>query len=136
MLLQERARCKYHSGGLWTNACCSHPRPNEALEAATHRRLEEEFGFDCPLRPVFSFTYRVALDHDLIEHEFDHVFFGTYDGAITHPNPAEIDSWRWLELEELQQEIREKPERFTTWFRIALPRVLGRFIDNLAHYSD
>lgn len=126
MLLQERARIKYHSGGLWTNACCGHPRPGEELGVATHRRLFEEFGFDSTLEPVFSFIYSTPLDHDLFEHEYDHVFFGTYDGPITGPNPSEIDSWRWIDLDDLQHEVAKTPERFSVWFRIALPRVFER----------
>lgn len=77
MLLQQRALDKYHSGGLWTNACCSHPLPGEAVEAAAHRRLSEEMGFDCPLRELFQFTYRTEFDNGLIEHEYDHVWTGT-----------------------------------------------------------
>src|SRR5258708_894916 len=82
MLLQRRAKIKYHSGGLWTNACCSHPRKGETIEKAAHRRLKEEFGFDCNLKNAFSFIYQADLDKGLKEHEFDYVLTGLYDGPI------------------------------------------------------
>lgn len=126
MLLQERAKTKYHSGGLWTNACCSHPRENESIEAAAHRRLKEEFGFDCPLKEIFSFTYKAELDKGLTEHEFDHVLIGTYDGPIEKPNPAEIDNWCYITVEHLIEELKDRPELFTVWFRIALNEVLQK----------
>lgn len=123
MLLQRRARGKYHSAGLWSNACCSHPRPQERLQDAAHRRLEEEFGFDCPLDPAFSFVYRAALGQGLFEHEFDHVFIGTYDGHIHSPNPEEIDSWRWVDMDALHEELLAHPERFTAWFQLLVPKL-------------
>ena len=89
MLLQRRSPEKYHSGGLWTNACCSHPAPGESLEQAAHRRLSSEMGFDCVLEHLFSFVYRVDLDDDLTEYEFDHVFLGTYDGDV-RPDCREV----------------------------------------------
>src|SRR5687768_14206462 len=95
MLLQQRAQDKYHSGGLWTNTCCSHPLPGENVLDASHRRLMEEMGFDCPLREIFSFTYRAEFDNGLTEHEFDHVFFGEYDGEVI-PDTAEVQATRYL----------------------------------------
>lgn len=124
MLLQRRAKSKYHSGGLWTNACCSHPRKGESVLAACHRRLQEEFGFDCPLKFLLSFTYHAHLDHDLQEHEFDHVYTGIYNGPIDHVNPEEIEEYRWIEPKVLLQEVRKDPESFTTWFRIIYEKVL------------
>ena len=91
MLLQQRARTKYHSGGLWTNACCSHPMPGEDVEQAAHRRLQEEMGFNCPLNKLFTFTYYTSFDNGLIENEYDHVFLGVYDGAVA-PNAEEVDA--------------------------------------------
>ena len=119
MLLQRRALSKYHSGGLWTNACCSHPREGESIEQAAHRRLYEEFGFDCALQEKFSFIYHTHLDKGMQEHEFDHVLFGRYDGPIDAMNPEEISEYRWVKQEALEQEMQEQPEQFTVWFKIA-----------------
>ncbi len=123
MLLQQRACAKYHSGCLWTNACCSHPRPGEPLEMAAHRRLREEMGFDTELQPAFHFIYQAELDHGLTEHELDHVFIGHYDGAVA-PNSDEADGYRWIDLSTLKNELVEHPDQFTIWFRIAIHRVL------------
>ena len=120
MLLQKRAKTKYHSGGLWTNACCSHPRHGESIEQAAHRRLREEFGFDCVLERKFSFIYKAELDHDLTEHEFDHVLTGRYDGVVDQFNAEEIEEYRWISLQALQEEVAQAPEHFTVWFREAL----------------
>ena len=108
MLLQRRAEAKYHSGGLWTNTCCSHPRPGESTEAAAHRRLQEEMGFDCDLEEVFQFTYYAKLDNELFEHEYDHVFVGTFEGTPT-PNPAEVSAYKWIGVEELKRDVQENP---------------------------
>jgi len=125
MLLQQRAKTKYHSGGLWTNACCSHPRPGEAVEAAAHRRLKEEMGFDCHLKEKFSFVYEVKLDHGLTEHEFDHVLIGKYDGTVK-PNPEEASGFKWIEVGELRKDVAANPRNYTEWFKIALNKVLER----------
>jgi len=125
MLLQQRAKTKYHSGGLWTNACCSHPRQGEAVDAAAHRRLKEEMGFDCPLKEEFSFIYKVKLDHGLTEHEFDHILIGKYEEKI-EPNPEEADGFKWIGVEELRKDVAANPEKYTTWFKIALNEVLAR----------
>lgn len=122
MLLQQRARSKYHSGGLWTNACCSHPRPGEDIEQAAHRRLKEEMGFDCPLKKVFHFIYKTELDHGLNEYEFDHVFIGKYDGSI-NPDPQEVENFKWISMADLKNEIDILPERYTVWFKIALNEI-------------
>lgn len=116
MLLQQRAFEKYHSGGLWSNTCCSHPRPNEEILDAAHRRLKEEMGIDCPLKKTFSFTYRAELDHGLIEYELDHVFIGKYDGPI-FPNEEEVFAARWALPWTLLDEIAVEPEKFTYWFK-------------------
>ncbi|SHN27882.1 isopentenyl-diphosphate Delta-isomerase [Chitinophaga sp. CF418] len=125
MLLQQRALDKYHSGGLWTNACCSHPLPGETVEAAAHRRLSEEMGFDCPLRELFQFTYRTEFDNGLIEHEYDHVWAGTYNGAI-NPDPREVHAYSYLPVNEIIRLMAEVPEQFTSWFRLAFPRVIDQ----------
>lgn len=122
MLLQKRANKKYHSGGLWSNACCSHPMPEEETLAAAHRRLQEELGFDCHLTKAFDFVYRSDLDNNLIEHEFDHVFIGQYDGPISL-NTEEASECKHISITELGQCLDASPEMFTTWFSIAFPRL-------------
>jgi isopentenyl-diphosphate Delta-isomerase len=123
MLIHQRAHDKYHSGGLWTNASCSHPRPGEELEAAAHRRLQEELGFDCPLQWKTSFIYQVKFEQgNLFEHEFDHIFFGITDQQ-PHPNPAEVAAIAWIDREELYKAIEEHPEQYTYWFKIALEKI-------------
>ena len=104
LLLQKRAETKYHCGGLWSNTCCSHPRIGESLVESTHRRLKEEMGFDCELREIFSFVYRVELENKLIEHEYNHVFVGTFDLDPT-PNLNEVDDWKWANLQELRKDV-------------------------------
>ena len=122
-LLQQRAAGKYHFAELWTNACCSHPRPGETTAAAAHRRLKEELGFDCPLSEHFSFEYKAASPTGgLTEHEVDHVFTGVYAGEMT-PNPEEVAAVRWVTPAELADEVRQHPDRFTPWFKIASERV-------------
>jgi len=119
LLLQRRAASKYHSGGRWSNACCGHPRPREPLEAAAHRRLREEMGFDCELSRVSVLRYSVRLDHDLVENEIDHVLVGAWQGDPS-PDPLEADGWRWVERGALQQRMAEAPGDFTVWFRLIL----------------
>jgi isopentenyl-diphosphate delta-isomerase len=127
MLLQRRARSKYHSGGLWTNTCCGHPRPDETLVAAARRRLAEEMGVSCDLRPVGAFTYRARIG-ELEEHEYDHVLVGRFDGA-PRPAASEVEDWRWVDPAAAAAELAEAPARFTVWFgrvlalaRAALPK--------------
>ena len=122
MLLQRRALTKYHSGGLWTNACCSHPRPGEAVAAAASRRLQEELGFVTPLEPAFSFTYKAPFDNGLTEYEFDHVLTGQYDGHI-QPDPEEVCEIAYMSMDEIRSELANHPEQYTEWFRIAFPRL-------------
>ncbi len=119
LLLQQRARHKYHSGGRWTNTCCGHPRPGEGVGAAAERRLREEMGFVCALRPVGRFVYRAAVGADLIEHELDHVFVGRFDGQ-PRPAVAEARGWRWVRLEDVRRELVNRPSQFTVWFGPAL----------------
>lgn len=125
MLLQKRAQGKYHSGGLWSNACCGHPRPGEDILAAAQRRLREEMGLLCPLKELYSFVYQATLDHGLQEHEFDHVFIGTYDDAPTL-NPEEAEDWRWMDVIALKTDIVQHPESYTVWFRTALNEVIAK----------
>lgn len=122
-LLQKRAKNKYHSGGLWTNACCSHPRPNESLENAVHRRLKEEMGFDCQLKKAFHFIYKVDFENGLKEHELDYVFIGIYNGNIT-PNPKEAEDFKWVDVDTLMKDVQSNGDKYTYWFKIALPKLL------------
>ncbi len=122
LMIQQRALHKYHSPGLWTNTCCSHPRPGETTLDAAHRRLIEEMGFDCDLNEVFHFTYKASFSNNLTEHEIDHVFFGVYD-SIPALNSDEVSSYRMVSLNEIAKEMSDNPEMFTIWFRVAFDRV-------------
>ena len=130
MLLQQRAATKYHSGGLWTNACCSHPRPGEETIDAAERRLNEELGFTTPIKKIFDFHYNAAFDNGLTEHEFDHVYIGTYDGKIK-PNPAEVQDYCYKSLEEIALTVKTHPHKYTAWFCIAFPMVIDWVKKNL-----
>lgn len=125
MLLQQRAVTKYHSGGLWTNACCSHPRPGEAIQAAAERRLQEELGFTIPLTKAFDFIYKAYFDNGLTEYEFDHVLTGVYDGDI-YPNREEVADIRWLAMADVRADLEARPNVYTEWFKIALQAFLER----------
>ncbi len=122
LLLQKRASSKYHCGGLWTNTCCSHPRENEIILDAANRRLQEEMGMQCELKPLFNFVYKAEFENGLIEHEYDHVF-GGQSNQIPELNTEEVEDYRYIDLEELQAEIKVSPQNFTPWFLIALDRV-------------
>ncbi|MGZ5190537.1 MAG: isopentenyl-diphosphate Delta-isomerase, partial [Flavisolibacter sp.] len=122
MLLQQRAKEKYHGALLWTNACCSHPHENEKIEDAAQRRMKEELGMTTPLKKIFCFTYQAAVENELIEHEYDHVFAGEYEGNF-FPDPKEIAEVEYRELDEIKSAMYNSPENFTSWFRIAFPRV-------------
>ncbi len=126
MLLQKRSPEKYHSGGLWTNACCSHPRQGEALTEAVERRLREELGVRMPVEELYSFVYRAEFENGLTEYEYDHVFLGEYDGEI-RLNQEEASEIRWADMDELAEDLRNNPEKYTAWFLIAAPQVLRRF---------
>ena len=118
LLLQKRASSKYHSAGLWTNTCCSHPREGEKTLDAANRRLIEEMGIQTSLRKVHDFIYRAELDNDLTEHEFDHVFYGVYneDPVI---NKDEADDFKWIDMDSLNEDIRTNGNNYTVWFKIA-----------------
>ena len=125
VLMQRRAGDKYHSGGLWSNTCCGHPRPGEATAAAARRRLGEEMGLDCELEPLGAFTYRAELADGLVEHEVDHVFVGRA-GGDPDPNPSEVGAWRGVRPSDLRREMRRAPERFTPWLAGALRKLEKR----------
>jgi isopentenyl-diphosphate delta-isomerase len=122
MLLHKRADRKYHSGGLWTNACCSHPRPGEDTLQAAHIRLQEEMGFDTTLQKAFDFVYKAPFDNGLTEHEFDHVFTGTYAGTI-QPNPDEVSDYCYMPVAEIRNSLQSHPRKYTEWFKIAFPKM-------------
>jgi isopentenyl-diphosphate Delta-isomerase len=122
VLLHRRADKKYHSAGLWTNACCSHPAPGDDLLSAAHKRLHEEMGISAPLQKAFAFTYKAVLENGLTEFEYDHVFTGVYDGDV-FPNKEEVSDYCFKSMEELQQSIESHPQKYTEWFKIALPKL-------------
>ena len=122
MLLQQRAINKYHSGGLWTNACCSHPQPGEEIEQAAQRRLKEELGFQTPVVKEFDFVYKATFENNLTEYEFDHVFIGGYDGAINY-NKEEVMDVCYKTMEEIRRSLKDHPQNYTAWFILALPKI-------------
>ena len=117
LLLQKRANNKYHSGGLWTNTCCSHPFPDETINDAAQRRLRHEMGITLKPEFAFKFIYRTPLDKSLIEHELDHVFIGTFDGTPVI-NKDEVSEWKFMSLSELKNDMERSPEIYTVWFRL------------------
>ena len=122
MLLQQRAISKYHSGGLWTNACCSHPFPEEATIQAAQRRLKEELGFENPIEKVGDFVYKADFDNGLTEHEFDHIFAGEYEGKINF-NKAEVMDICYKDLQEISHSLQTHPQKYTPWFHLAFPKI-------------
>ena len=124
MMLQQRASTKYHSPGLWTNTCCSHPRPGEVLEKAAKRRLKEEMGFECELEEVLSFIYKAKVE-ELTEHEFDHVFIGKFNQEPVL-NKEEADNWKWIEPKKLAEDVIKNPKQYTCWFKIILTKMLNK----------
>ena len=125
LLLQKRSATKYHSKSLWSNACCGHPRPGESIGASAHRRLKEEMGFSCELKEIFSFTYRVKLDNNFFENEYDHVFVGSFDGEPV-PNPHEVDDWKWIDLMTLKKDLEENLPDYTYWLSVSLDKLIVR----------
>ncbi len=118
-LLQRRAASKYHCPGLWTNTCCSHPRPGEELIFAAERRLKEEMGFTVPVKKIgLEFIYKIKV-RELVEHEYDHVLEGRFDGEPIL-NPEEADAWKWVSLENLREDIKNNPQNYTPWFQLII----------------
>ncbi|MBE8721138.1 isopentenyl-diphosphate Delta-isomerase [Sphingobacterium pedocola] len=126
MLIHQRAKGKYHGAGLWTNACCSHPQWDEDIAESAKERLVFEMGLSCSLEKAFSFIYNIPVENNLIEHEYDHVFYG-YTDVQPDPNPAEIQNYRWISLGQLEQEVDAQPQDFTYWFKMALKRIIADF---------
>lgn len=129
LMLQQRALHKYHSPGLWTNTVCSHPRDGETTNEAAHRRIVEEMGFDCEFEEAFSFLYKADVGQGLIEHEFDHVFIGTSNNQPLI-NPDEVASWKYVDLNWLEEDVKVNPNEYTEWFKIALAEVFVHFKQN------
>ena len=124
LLLQQRAHNKYHSAGLWTNTCCSHPQPGEDTLASAAKRLQEEMGISVPLEKAFDFIYKAAFENGLTEHEFDHVFIGYYDGDI-QPNADEVSDYCCKTMDDLQESMISHPQKYTEWFKIAFPKLMA-----------
>lgn len=122
LLLQRRAKNKYHSGNLWTNTCCSHPRPEEPTLDAVKRRLFEEMGMQCHLEHQFEFIYKAELDNHITEYEYDHVFFGECDSEPLI-NTEEVSEWTYMSMEDTEQLLNESPELFTIWFKLIFDKV-------------
>jgi len=135
MLLQQRALVKYHSGGLWTNACCSHPRPGEKTEHAARRRLLEELGFTTEVQKIFEFTYSADFENGLVENEYDHVFTGMYESPI-RPVPSEVMNVAWRSLQWITEDLSLNPDSYTAWFHIAFPRILHWAEEHLLSKPD
>lgn len=122
ILLQQRALEKYHSPGLWSNTCCTHPEPGQSTLDSAGTRLLFEVGIAAELHFAFSFVYQVQLDKGMIEHEFDHVFYGTWNG-VAEPNPDEVMACRWFSLKRLNQSIKEQPQDYTYWLKVMWPTI-------------
>ena len=126
LLLQQRAMDKYHSGGKWTNTCCSHPRYGEDTLDAAHRRLNEEMSLACDLQYEFSFVYCADMPEGIFENEFDHVFFGITND-LPDPDPAEVEAYRYINIDVLKQDIETNPDNYTAWLRICFDKVTERY---------
>ena len=125
LILQQRADGKYHSPGLWTNTCCSHPKPGEKTIDACKRRLMEEMGMECNLEFSFSFMYKCKFSNGLTEHEFDHVYIGCADD-LPVLNYAEVKEWKYINLTDLEKEIELHPDKFTEWLKICFPKLVDQ----------
>lgn len=125
LLLQQRNLQKYHSAGLWTNTCCSHPRPGEDLLISAKNRLKEEMGIEVDLTEVGTFSYKAAVGNNLIEHEFDHVLMGFTNASTLTINKDEAADYRWIDINSLQEELKNNPAQFTSWFKQALDIALA-----------
>ncbi len=126
LMLQKRAKSKYHSGSLWSNTCCSHPKPDKDIKEEVRERLKEEMGIDCELKEILSTLYNVKVHSkigDLMEHEFDHIFIG-FSEKEPKLNPEEAEDWKWIEINELKQDMKNNPEKYTPWFHLILDKTL------------
>ncbi|MDP5139927.1 MAG: isopentenyl-diphosphate Delta-isomerase [Spirosomaceae bacterium] len=116
MLIHQRAFHKYHCGGLWTNACCGHPNKGETMQAAVHRRLQEEMGFDCELELKFKFQYKAEFANGLTENEIDHVYVGKFNGSFI-VNSEEVADYKWINVNSIREDAERNPENYTVWFK-------------------
>lgn len=126
LLLQQRADGKYHSGGLWSNTCCSHPNNIESFSETISRRLKEEMGIESEVEFQFKFLYHTPFENGLMEHEMDYVYFGKSDEK-PHPDSSEVKSWKYISLEALNEDISSNPQNYSVWLRECLPEVLNHF---------
>jgi isopentenyl-diphosphate delta-isomerase len=133
LLLQQRAKTKYHSKSLWSNTCCGHPKPGETINEAAHRRLVEEMGFDCELRDVFHFLYKAKIDNRFFEHEYDHVLTGLFDDKPIL-NTSEAEEWMYVDLPTLRRNIQKRPRDYTYWLRFLLTN--PEFLSELRSCAD
>ncbi|MBU4308868.1 MAG: isopentenyl-diphosphate Delta-isomerase [Nanoarchaeota archaeon] len=122
LLIQQRAKSKYHCAGIWANTCCSHPKPNETYNHAVHRRLKEEMGFDCKLKKLFCFIYNTGFKNGLIENEYDFVFIGKFDGEVK-PNKKEVMNYKWISIKDLKKNIKKNSNKYSVWLKIALNKL-------------
>lgn len=134
LLIHQRAFGKYHSEGLWTNTCCSHPAPGETVLEAAHRRLQEEMGFDCEMQQSFHFIYKAELDNNLIEHELDHVVIGQSD-QTPNLNPEEAINFKYISLGDLLVDVSKNPSNYTFWFKTILQNHFDQLIEHIPHES-
>ena len=123
LLLQKRAREKYHSGGLWTNTCCSHPRPNEEVIESAHRRLKEEMGMVADLKKIHSFVYKIKFDNGLTEHEYDYVLIGNSDKTPIL-NPEEAEDFKWIDTVTLRKDLKQNPQNYSYWLGMCFEDIL------------
>ena len=123
LLLQQRAHHKYHSPGLWTNTCCSHPRPDEVTIEAARRRCLEEMGIVITLKEIFSFVYKVDFENGLTEHEYDHVYIGTYN-KDPYINKDEVNAFKWASTSNIKKDLLANPNHYTVWFKLCFERVV------------
>ncbi len=134
LLIQQRAGHKYHSPGLWSNTCCSHPRKGESTFAAAHRRMKEELGFDCAIEKAFEFRYNSEVGNGLIENEYDHIYIG-YTDKIPQINPEEVQDYRFISIDKLADRLETEPTAFTAWLKLAFP-VLLEHMDETAKLAS
>jgi isopentenyl-diphosphate Delta-isomerase len=130
MFVQKRAHSKYHSAGLWSNSCCSHPAKNESVEDAAKRRLMEEIFIEAEVKSIFKFKYRVELDRNLIEHEMDHVLIG-FCNSFDQINPEEVSEMKFVAVDEIQKDLAVNPNNYSAWFKIIMNEHWGKFLPHL-----
>lgn len=117
LLIHKRAEGKYHSGGLWTNSCCSHPKPNENYQDAAIRRVREELGMTITqVEKIGYLVYKVELDNNLTEHEYDYILVTNSD-EVPNLNPEEASDYKYQSIDSIKQDMLKHPDEFTFWFK-------------------